>query len=156
VPPLRCPRCGMVVQVPAGMAPACPRCGFGAAAVAAPPAPSAFDPIQADLANRARQARTWGILAIVSPFLAVFPLLGSLFALGGIAFGIVAIVMGSGAKRGLAPYGPSPALSMARTAVVLGIVGLCLVPLLVVLAAVVFVLVTKLSAGTAGALLAGP
>lgn len=88
---------------------------------------------------KARNARGWGIAAIICVWIPYFTLFG-------IGFAITALVMGSGAKGALAAYGESPALGHARTAVVLGIVALCVVPLIVILAAVVFVLVTKVSA----------
>lgn len=90
--------------------------------------------------KKAKDARTWGIIGIVLAFIPYF----TVFA---IVSAIVALVQGSKAKRDLAPYGvATQAYGHASTAVVLGIVGLCLAPLVIILAAVVFVLVTKLAA----------
>lgn len=106
------------------------------------------------MAKRARQARTWGILALCMPVAMFLPLIGLVALPGAIAFGITAIVMGSRLKRELAPFGQTAEMGAARTAVVLGIIALCLVPVLVIVAAaVVFVLVTKLSGNTAAIIL---
>lgn len=122
---LVCPLCSNTGMVQTGAPPA--------AAWGTPP------PTASDVDRRGRNARTFGILGVT---LWLVPYLGFLASLG---FSITAIVVGSGVKRDLRPATGHPAYAMAKTAVVLGIIGLCVLPVVIILAAIVFVLVTKLS-----------
>jgi hypothetical protein len=82
-----------------------------------------------DIAKKARKAKTFGILSLISLFV---PLLG----LAAIPFAIVAIVMGSDVKK------VDPGNRDARTAITLGIVTLA------VFVAIIFLVVAVISALT--------
>ena len=139
-----CPHCGshVVPTVQAGGQPICPACGntgivraAGWAPAPTAPAPAwAPAPVQAPNADGAVLSLVMGILSLAIPYL------GFIFAFVGLSAGkraLHAIAASAGQLQGA---------GMAKAGRILAVISLCLygVLLLVVLAAVVFVMVSNL------------